>query len=534
MAARRAYPAGYLELDPKNRILAVGDECTRYLGYTQDELRGRPLAELLPLAGRVFFQTYVFPLLGVNGNVDEIYVSLRTKEGGSVPVLVNAARHATDDGVVDVLVFLPMRRSQIFQRELATARQDAERYAAGERAALTRVDVMQAQLAVSERLASVGTLAAGVAHEINNPLAYVSANVELLGEVLAGKASLPGVEVTTLVSEVQQGVDRIRDIVASLRKLSRIDGTRREPVDLGRVIEIALKITGTEVRQRAQVEVEISTPTPVVLADEGRLCQVAINLLVNASQAMDPRALARNRIRLVARPDGVDTAALEVIDNGPGIPKELQERVFDPFFTTKPVGEGTGLGLSVCHGIVTALGGTMTLESAPDQGARFAVRLPSLAGAAATEVELVREEKPAPPPPRVDRSRRVMVVDDDHAITRVFSRVLKDCEVVTCENGKVALDRLLADGFGAYDGIVCDLMMPHMTGMELYAHVMERSSVAAARMVFMTGGTFTDAARLFLESVPNPSLAKPFSIAQLRTACEAFFARADAADASAG
>jgi signal transduction histidine kinase/CheY-like chemotaxis protein len=494
-------PVACLVLDQRHRIARANDECDRLLGRA--DLVGHPFAELLPVAARFFFQTHVYPPLERGERLDEVYVSLRTHVG-DVPVVLNAVRRG--DGIV--LAFLPMHRRHLHERELVSARLDAARSASGESAAIARVDAVKAQLAIAERLASVGELAAAVAHEINNPLAYVSANVE----ILAADGRL-GNESAELVSDLREGITRIRDIVASLKKLSRVDESRREPVDVARVIDVALKIAGAEIRHRARVEVHVSSPAPVVLAEEGRLGQVLINLLVNAAQALALERQAENRIVVEARNLDQDCCEILVQDNGPGIPPELQGRIFDPFFTTKPVGEGTGLGLSVCHGIVASLGGTIGVTSSSQNGTTFRIVLPALAAGTICD----RPERPATPVPNADaRGPRVLLIDDEEGVARSLRRVLRGCELTWCGSSRAAWERFEADGYGDFDVVLCDLMMPEMTGMDLYARIREAAPAVAERMVFLTGGAFTDGARRFLESVPTKMLTKPFDLDELR------------------
>ncbi|MCC6620617.1 MAG: response regulator [Deltaproteobacteria bacterium] len=504
-----AAPVAFVELDAAHRIRRANAESHRVLGHA--ELVGLDFAQALSLAGRFFFQTHVYPALSRDGRMDEVYLELRAADGRALPVVMNAARRGGPEPT-DVLVFLPMHRRHLRERELVAARLDAARSASGESAARARVDEARNQLAVAERLASVGELAAAVAHEINNPLAYVAANLEVLAKDTTLRRDL-----VELVSDVRDGVTRIRDIVVSLRKLSRIDDTRREPVDVAHVIDVALKIAGAELRHRARVEVHVDTPAPVVLADEGRLAQVLINMLVNAGQALDLGRQADNLIRV--RASLVEPARCEITisDNGHGIPADLQARIFDPFFTTKPIGEGTGLGLAVCHGIVTSLGGSISVESERERGATFRIHLPALPVATPTRQPQAR---PVAEPERAARRRRVQVIDDEEGVGRSLRRLLREHELTWLGSSRAALERFEDDAFAGFDVVLCDLMMPQMTGMELYDRVHARSPETAAKMVFLTGGAFTEAARAFLEHAPVEVLSKPFDVNALRRAVD--------------
>jgi PAS domain S-box-containing protein len=363
---------------------------------------------------------------------------------------------------------------------------------------------MQTRLAFSDRLASVGTVAAGMAHEINNPLAFVLANLDLLAEGLREvEGGVPSERVQSmleLVGEAREGAERVRKIVRGMKIFTHMDEKRPELVDLPRVLEVAVSMASSEVRHRARL-VKDYQPTPLVLSDESRLVQVFINLLVNAAQALPEGQAASNEIRLVLRTEG-SRAVAEVRDTGRGIPPEMRARIFDPFFTTKPVGVGVGLGLAICHGIVAELGGEISVESEVNVGTTFRVVLPAARG------DVMHEHtRAAPVASRPPRTGRVLVVDDDPAMGAALRRVLRDHEVTVVVSGKAALDLLLSGA--AFDVILSDVMMPEMTGAELHAELMRRRPELCSRMVFMTAGPFTQSSQEFLDRVPNQRLEKP-------------------------
>jgi len=248
------------------------------------------------------------------------------------------------------------------------------------RRALDAARQAQARLALADRLASIGTLAAGVAHELSNPLSFVLANVEFAAGQLAGAAQDAGrrQEVARALADARLGGERMRGIVRDLKTASRA-GHATAPVGLRSVLEYAVGIASAEIRRRARIAWELAE-VPPVQGDEARLGQVFLNLLVNAAQAFRHDAPDRNTIRLSLQrwPDG--RVAAEIADNGPGIPAEIRSRIFEPFFTTKPPGVGTGLGLWICNDIVASHGGEIHVESAPDAGARFVVLLPVSGG----------------------------------------------------------------------------------------------------------------------------------------------------------
>ncbi|HZH12950.1 MAG TPA: ATP-binding protein [Archangium sp.] len=245
---------------------------------------------------------------------------------------------------------------------------------------LTERKQIQARLVVADRLASVGTLAAGVAHEINNPLAFVISNLSFLTEELhtitgllpEGRLS----EVEEVLAETNEGVNRVRLIVQDLKTFSRGDEEQPTAVDLRRVIDSALALARGELRHRATVVKDVSE-VPLVEGSEARFGQVVLNLLINAAHAITAGQPDKNEIRVILRAES-NHAVIEVKDTGCGMPREVLDRIFDPFFTTKPVGVGTGLGLSICHGIITGFGGEITASSELGRGSTFRISLPAI------------------------------------------------------------------------------------------------------------------------------------------------------------
>jgi PAS domain S-box-containing protein len=244
----------------------------------------------------------------------------------------------------------------------------------------------QAQLRMADRLATVGTLSAGVAHEINNPLAYTVANLSYVRDALARAADAPlGMnlgELRASVAEAIEGADRVRRIVKDMKTLSRMDDDRVGLVDVEAALDASVNMAIHELRHRAQV-VKDYAGVPLARCNEGRLVQVFLNLLVNAAQAIGGNAPDRNEVRLATCVDGRGRVAVEISDTGTGIPEEVLPRIFDPFFTTKPVGVGTGLGLSICHSLITTMGGEIEVASKVGVGTRFLILLPQAMPAAA-------------------------------------------------------------------------------------------------------------------------------------------------------
>ncbi|WP_242356530.1 MULTISPECIES: MASE1 domain-containing protein [Anaeromyxobacter] len=367
----------------------------------------------------------------------------------------------------------------------------------------------------AERLAAVGTLAAGMAHEINNPLTFVSANLGCAREALGARAGEPEVsEALQALDDAAEGTRRIARIIRDLGIVSRSRRDGRRPIDVRDEIAGAAKLAEHEIRHRARLVLRLD-PVPPVLASEFQVGQVVLNLLVNAAHAIPEGDAAANEIRVTCRAGPGGEAVLEVSDTGAGIPAELGRRVFEPFFTTKPPGQGTGLGLSVCHGIVTGLGGRIELESEPGRGALFRVVLPGASEA--------RPPEPSSPSAGHAERARILVVDDEPLIGSTVRRVLAGHDVDCMTDARAALARLA--GGERFDVVLCDLMMPDLTGMDLHEALARAAPDAATRMVFITGGAFTDRARRFLEASGLPRVEKPFAPAVLREVVGALLAR---------
>ena len=367
---------------------------------------------------------------------------------------------------------------------------------------VTELRTTETQLVFADRMASVGTLAAGVAHEINNPLAAVVANLDLLALALP---RLEGVDALSgYLDDARDGAERVRAIVRDLTVYSRSDDARREPVDVHRVLDSALRMATHELRPRARV-VRAYEPVPAVVANESRLAQVFLNLLRNAAQAIPEGAPADQEIRVGCSvgPDGM--VVVSIADTGCGIPPAARLRVFAPFFTTKPLGVGTGLGLSISQRIITDLGGQIEFDSEVGRGTTFRIVLPPTGATPAAPTQHAG---------RADRShvarRTILVIDDEPFITTALRRLLDDHEVSVLNEVPPALAAIR--GGKRYDLILCDLMMPGMTGIDLYRELAHIAPEQAARVVVMTGGAFTPEARAFLDGTSVPRVEKPFEL----------------------
>jgi PAS domain S-box-containing protein len=387
---------------------------------------------------------------------------------------------------------------------------------------ITERKQVEARLLQTDRMVVMGTLAAGVGHEINNPLTYVLSNLSTAGEEVAQlvqelEQQAPALaeargwrsrlsELKALLTEAHSGADRVRTIVRDLKVFSRQGEEQRAAVDVREVMEFSIKMALHEVRSRARLVTHYE-PVPAVHADGARLGQVFLNLLVNAAQAIPEGNAQESEIAVRVRRDDSGRVEVEVSDTGTGIAPEVLPRIFDPFYTTKPVGSGTGLGLSICHSIVRDLGGELTVRTEHGRGSTFTVLLPT-----APSVPAPSE---APPAPVETRRHKVLIIDDEPAVGRALARMLgKQHASTVVDNGQEALNRLLSGE--SFDAVFCDLMMPGLSGMDLYERLQEQKPELTSRFIFMTGGAYTPRARTFLETIPNGWLEKPFDAQQLR------------------
>jgi two-component system, cell cycle sensor histidine kinase and response regulator CckA len=359
----------------------------------------------------------------------------------------------------------------------------------------------------------VGSLAAGVAHEINNPLAYILSNLNHLWARIGESSGLSRAEKEAqqeIISDSLEGAGRVRRIVRDLWSLSPRAQEETESVDVNAVLESCINVAMNEIRHRATLVRELGD-TPLVSGDRTRLAQVLLNLLVNAAQAIPEGDAAAQRITVRTRFDAEsDTVEVEVADTGTGIPAANLDRIFEPFFTTKPVGRGMGLGLSICHGIVAALGGRLTVRSRESEGSTFTVTL-----RAARRGEVAERPRAPDTVPESDLTARLLVIDDDPSVARALSRTLRQRDVTVAIGGRAGLAAIEKDTF---DVVICDVMMPDVSGLDVYRRMRELRAGSERAIVFVTGGAFTDAANAFLERIPNPRIAKPFEPEELRAA----------------
>jgi PAS domain S-box-containing protein len=376
---------------------------------------------------------------------------------------------------------------------------------------ITDQKLQQKRLELADRLASLGTMAAGLTHEVTNPLAIVLTNAsyvldELRRQHSAGEGDVRGLsEAIQAQADLEAAALRIARIVAELQAFSRPAPRAGQQADVDVAVAWAMRSATHALRDRATVITNIA-PALTVHVDETRLAQILVNLLENAGHAIAPGHAADNTVEITAAAVD-DNVVIGVRDTGTGMPPEVVKRVFEPFYTTKPVGAGLGLGLASCHGIVTSAGGRIDVESQVGVGSTFRITLPVAAPGLAA----------APTSPAVAARRwgRILVIDDEPMVLKTMKRVLSGHDAVCVGAARQAL-AMLAGG-AQFDLIFSDLMMPQMSGMELYEKLLADYPEAARRLVFLTGGAVNHRQADFLAVVPNVCLEKPFPAEALRS-----------------
>jgi signal transduction histidine kinase/CheY-like chemotaxis protein len=372
---------------------------------------------------------------------------------------------------------------------------------------------MQARLLLADRMASLGTLAAGVAHEINNPLACVMTSLELTSKrlrELAGSSPTLGTEpiewLRRQLDRAHEGAERVRLIVRSLKAFSRADDETMGVVDPRRVLDSSIARLSNEIHGVARL-VKDYEGLPAVRANEARLGQVFVNLLINATQAMAAGAALDHEIRVSGHTDADGRAVIEFRDTGAGIEPAHLALIFDPFFTTKALHAGTGLGLALCQATVGSLDGQITVTSELGAGSVFRVVLPGLEGAVPVA------GLPVAAPPATDARGRLLFIDDEADLCEaVREAVAPFHDVLATIDARQALE-LLAAG-QRFDLILCDIRMPEMTGVDFHARLEADNAAQASRVVLMSGGFPRHPGKPPMR-LPRPLLEKPFRLAQV-------------------
>jgi len=372
---------------------------------------------------------------------------------------------------------------------------------------ITSQRLIQSKLLQTEKMAAVGQLVSGIAHELNNPLTSIMGYAQLLLGRL-GPSQIADAQ------KICQEAERARRIVKNLLVFARESKLERQPVDLNEIVERTLALRSYELKlENIAVELELDREVPRTLADGPQLQQVALNLVVNAEQAiLQGRGQGHIRIR-TGRVAGKHLL-LQVSDDGPGIPPEIVSRIFDPFFTTKPPGLGTGLGLSIVYGIVQEHGGEISVDSQPGQGTTFTVELPIVVPPAK---ERAREEPERVVLTTAGPARRVLVVEDEPTVAQLIADVLREehHQVDVVLDSQEGLNRIARHH---YDLVICDLKMPRLDGQSFYNALVGTGSPAQHHIMFTTGDTLATRTLEFLERNGLPYLAKPFLVEELKLA----------------
>jgi two-component system, NtrC family, sensor kinase len=469
--------------DLSARLLYLNGAGQSLLGLTAEESLGLPIAGLVPERLRPVVQDEILPTLLRDGRWTGEAVLL-ARDGREVAVSVVAVAHRAADGAVEFLsaIVRDMTERKRIEAELRRQRE---------------------ALYQTEKLTTMGTVLAGVAHELNNPLTAVTGYANLLRQDLAGTPS------ATRAENIAHAADRCASIVRNFLALARKYPPERQVVRLNDIARDAAELLAYNLRvDGIEVRLDLEEGLPVLWADPHQLHQVVVNLITNARDELRKAPAPR---RLTLRTHAGKTrgrVAVDVEDTGPGVSEEIRDRIFEPFFTTKPVGQGTGLGLSLCHGIVEGHGGTLSLVSEPGAGAIFRVELPVV-------VPPTPSGKNAPETTSAVTGKRILVVDDERLVLQFLGEMLgADHHTVdTVSDGTQALDVLRRT---SYDLILSDVRMPYLDGPGLYRALERRLPDLCRRFVLMTGDVLSAEIQTFLEQTGVPGLSKPFDRGEVR------------------
>ena len=461
-------------------VVSVNRAFCQTLGLDEKLVEGRPISEVLPWDG---LEEVIRQSLASPADARKEEMRYLAEDGSERWVLVSAVPLLTVDEAD------PEEESLLVLNDITEQKWQQER--------------MQEH----SRLAAVGELAAGVAHEINNPLAAILGLSELIQ-----MENLPS-QVTEDARKIQEAAQRAAKIVQNLLSFARKHEPEKRYMDVASIVDRAIELKSHDFKlNNIGVTVRHAKAVPATMVDELQLTQVVLNILTNAEQAIREGQGAGEVTATTQLLNG--KIRISIADDGPGIPAESLHSIFDPFFTTKEAGEGTGLGLSICYGIIREHGGELWAESNRGEGAIFHIELPVSAG------ETSGESRTTETPDNFIPSLRVLVVDDEPVVRDTLSRVLSGDghDVALASNGNNAWDLIQTDDF---DIIFVDLRMPGLDGQGLYQLANGFSPDLARKMVFITGDTTSASARNFIKSTGNPFLSKPFSIRSVRQILQA-------------
>ena len=488
-------------LDREHRYVYANYELLQFLGRSADQVLGHSLAEV---QGQAAFANYL-PL------AERMFQGESLRSEGWVELPGMGRRYLSETWVPYAPTGGPVLQVACFGQD-HTARKQHEQELSERQAAANQIDRQREALRQSEKLTAMGSLLAGVAHELNNPLAIVMGRAILLEEKCAQLPEMP--ELSTDAQRIREAAERCGRIVRTFLNMARSRPPQRGPVAINDMVRAACDMLQYGYRTHGiQLELALADGLPVANVDGDQIGQVVMNLLVNAQQALaGVQGMRRVQVQTgleLRRSNREPRVWLRVADNGPGVPVPARERLFTPFFTTKPEGIGTGMGLAMSRTLARDHGGDLSLEPTPTQGgASFRLSLP-ISG------EAEADSQPTPlPEPYTAQGQRVLVVDDEAELAKLMRYLLESggYEVATAESGAVALEMLATARF---DAIVSDLRMPDMDGAGLWRAVTAAHPRLARAMLFVTGDTLSPDAHAFLKSTRCDSLDKPFSRADL-------------------
>lgn len=386
---------------------------------------------------------------------------------------------------------------------------------------------LHARIQLADRMAAIGVLATGVAHEINNPLAYVIGNLSILQDELELLLGSVGMEesrdISELIEESLHGAKRVATIVRDLNSIARFE-RENERANLAEVLQSSIRIAQPHLQHRSKVIVDIDE-VPEVAADPARLSQVFLNLIINAAHSFEDTENilgTSNCITIQCREDDYGNVVVEVTDTGKGMSEETKRRLFEPFYTTKEVGKGTGLGLYYCMNEITKCGGELDFQSEVGRGTTFRISLPSFDGPKLLP-------NPSPTNPKSLKGLNILIIDDEPLVCRTLERMLRGNTLSVATNADDAMAKLSDSNF---DVIFCDLMMPKRTGPELFATAEKERPGIGNHFIFITGGAFTPESERFIKERAEQVILKPFKRQNLEQAIEMLMQRLENQSAS--
>ncbi|MCT8971351.1 PAS domain S-box protein [Microbaculum marinisediminis] len=478
-------------------LVRANDGMIIYESPASKELFRRPRADSESYTAGIFVshedRQHFLDTLREDGGIDGFEVELRRADGEEFWGSISASLidYKGEDCVVTSVYDLTEKR--IVREEMARQRE---------------------ALHQSEKLAALGELLASVAHELNNPLSVVVGQALLLKETASDKT------IAERAAKIGGAADRCSRIVRTFLAMARQQPMERRPVDLNRVVELAMEVTGYSLRAAdIDVRLSLSRELPTVWGDADQLNQVLTNLILNAQKALE-ESKAPRRVKIITNyREQTRELILKIKDNGPGIPEPIRSRIFEPFFTTRQVGSGTGIGLAFCHRIITTHGGTISVETGIDGGASFVIRLPvTRMGTVPAEGEVARAAQTA--------RAAILVVDDEVAVAEMLADILEEDghKVEIAHSGSQALDRIELRDF---DLILSDLRMPDIDGPAMFDAIREARSEMVPRVAFITGDTMSARIRSFLQESERPYIEKPIVPQDVRDLVQQMLREAD-------